>query len=86
MNPKEYAELLEYIHKNNGWEHTLYGRHEGDKKPLIKYVSCSFDTRTGEVWQVSFNIHASETFSIGSTKADREKFKADIYNWLNGEV
>jgi hypothetical protein len=83
MNPQEYAELLEFVHKNNGWQHTLLGRYEGDKRPLIKYVSCSFDTRTGEIWQVTFNVHAGKTFCLGK---DKEKFMADIYNWLKGEV
>ena len=84
MTPQQYAELLEYANKNNGWRHTLYNRSRLEKtRPLIKYITSHFDTREGVVWSVVFREMGRQVvFRIHNRYED---IKDDIYNYLNGE-
>jgi len=52
MNPKRYAELLEFIQKNNGWGPSMAKSLYQKKRRCFKYVTADFDTRTGRVWRI----------------------------------
>lgn len=78
MTPKEYAELLEFVLKNNGWQ-DLYGRENLGKVPFIKYVTGHFDTRDGMVWSIIFQD------GNGSKIFNHENLtKENIMNYLEG--
>lgn len=82
MTPKEYAELLEYVHKNNGWKHTLVDNSRLEKpRPLIKYITSSLDTREGRVWTVTFRGSGTNV----SFRIDSKEVIEDIYSYLRGD-
>lgn len=70
---EEFTELAKYIAKNHG----LYG---GSRK-RIKYVRCSFDTRTSEVFSVSLDGVDFATVNENG-KRDLKKW---VYCYLKGE-
>ena len=51
MSSDEYAKLLNYIQKNNGWKDS-YGRENLGKVPFIKYITSHYDTRDGTVYKI----------------------------------
>lgn len=88
LNPQEVAELIQYINENNSWRH-MYTLHQKDRK-TPKYYNMQFDSRTGDMWAITF-------YSIvgGGFKGKEEVFirtengynlKDKIYEWLNEEV
>lgn len=81
MTIKQYAELLEYIFKNNGWNVETFYENSADKhRRCFKYVDTAFDSRDGKIFKITFRNGTTEgkTFRI-ETEADVEK----IYAWLN---
>lgn len=95
----EYRELLEYVQANNGWENMYLrlckAKDEGKekefhKRPFIKYVTSSCDTREGRVWQVGFSGPCSEEHPRSEPYYFRSErgydLKTEIYKWLNGGV
>lgn len=79
LNPSEVVELIAYIQQNNSWENMTNVLNA--KKPLIKYYQMFFDTRSGEMWKIKFQIWNGEV-----EFRDSPTFKTDIYNYLNKEV
>lgn len=81
MTIKQYAELLEYIFKNNGWNvESFYENSAKRHRRCFKYVYTTFDSRDGKIFKITFRNGTTEgkTFRI-ETEADIEK----IYAWLN---
>lgn len=81
MTNKQYAELLEYIFKNNGWNvETFYENSAEKHRRCFKYVDTTFDSRDGKIFKITFRNGTTEgkTFRI-ETEADIEK----IYVWLD---
>ncbi len=81
MTIKQYAELLEYIFKNNGWSvETFYENSAEKHRRCFKYVDTAFDSRDGKVFKITFRNGTTEgkTFRV-ETEADIEK----IYAWLD---
>ena len=78
MTPKQLFELLKYIMENNSW-HDMYEVHKRNRI-AIKYTDFSFDSRTGEVWQVKFRVYgdAGKTFRIES-QSDIDR----VYKYLD---
>ena len=82
MTIKQYAELLEYIFKNNGWNINAISDNLDCRKPMIKYVDSSFDTRDGHIWYIKLRgISANDT----SFRVETDEEVAKIYEWLNKE-
>lgn len=75
MSLKDYVELLKYIDENHGWRNTL-GK-EGSKH--IKYVRCTFDTRTNTIFSVELD---DKNFTIVNENKDVD-LKEWIYEYLN---
>lgn len=80
LNPTEVVELINYIQKNNSWQAMVDVAKR--KRRVIKYYDMSFDTRSGEMWHISFRVSGGDpvVFRDGPT------FKQDIYNYLDKEV
>jgi hypothetical protein len=78
MTIEEYAELLAYIYEKHDFVFS-----KGNSKH-IKYVDCTFDTRTYGIFSVTlrgmFN-GATKNFSITNENRNRN-LKEWIYNWL----
>lgn len=72
---EEFSELTKFIAKNHGFRsHNKNGR-------MIKYVRCSFDTRTNNIYSVILDdIH----FSIINQNRKRN-LKKWVYAYLNRE-
>lgn len=68
----EFRELLNYIHDNHRFSRGGKG---------IKYVEPTIDTRTGDVFCVSFRGWNDKTFSKTNENSDRD-LKEWIYKWL----
>ena len=87
LTPDECKELIEYIQKNNSWEnmHDLYLQYKERKcyRRIIKYYSLRFDTRTGDMWCISFGVTNPIVFTMGS---NHDEFKKTIYNYLDEEI
>ena len=84
MTPKQYAELLEYITKNNGWGIDMYVNRCERHRRVFKYIDASFDSRDGHIWRIDFREgsgHANKSFRI-ENEAD---IKA-VYAYLDEEV
>ena len=87
LTPEEVAELMQYISKNNSWEHLHECSERGRKVP--KYIDMYMDSRFGEVWCIKFR----DIVCGGYTGPDEVIFrtergyelKAKIYEWLDGE-
>ena len=83
MTPKQYAELLEYIIQNNGWNKVWENGVEKGR-PCFKYIDATFDSRDGLIWQIVFR----EDGSLNNLKEKvfhtetEEDIKA-IYDFLN---
>lgn len=80
----EMKELLEYIKKNHSWENMYEICNNYPDRKIVKYVSFNVDTRTNDVWQVSFYnlINCEEYKEINfRTELDYD-LKDKIYNWL----
>lgn len=83
MTPEAYANLFEYIARNNCWGINMYGITVERKRKAIKYVEASFDSRDGTIWLITFQqiINSKEqeiSFRIES-KEDVDR----IYSWLD---
>ena len=83
MTIKQYAELLEYIFKNNGWNINAISDNLDCRKPMIKYVDSSFDTRDGHIWSIKLRGISAKDKSF-RVKTNEEVAK--VYEWLNKEV
>nr|DAP55451.1 MAG TPA: hypothetical protein [Caudoviricetes sp.] len=82
MTIKQYAELLEYIFKNNGWNIDAIMDSLDCGKPMIKYVNSSFDTRDGHIWSIKLSgISATDK----SFRVETDEEVAKVYEWLNKE-
>lgn len=80
MTPKQYAELLEYIQKNNSWAKMLDCAKKNRR--VIKYIDAIFDTRTGNIWHLTFR-----------TGGYRKEFRVDepkdikmVYEYLDEKI
>ena len=80
LNPKETLELIEYIQKNNSWQNMLDVSKR--KRRLIKYYNMSIDTRSGELWKISFRVSGDEPVIF----RDSPTFKEDIYKYLDEPI
>ena len=82
MTIKQYTELLEYIFKNNGWNINAISDNLDCRKPMIKYVDSSFDTRDGHIWSIKLRgISANDK----SFRVETDEEVAKVYEWLNKE-
>ena len=84
MTAKQYADLLEYIFKNNGWNvETFYENSAERHRRCFKYVDTTFDSRDGRIFKITFRNGTTEgkTFRL-ETEADVSK----VYKWLNKEI
>lgn len=83
MTIKEYRDLLKYVAENNSWR-DIYNVTYLRRRNAVKYVDCSFDTRTFNIWSVSFRgCNASDDIAFGcDNDSDLEK----IYEWLNKDI
>lgn len=52
MTPEQYMNLLKYIQENNSWQKMLDCCRRNRR--VIKYVDAIFDTRTGDIWHITF--------------------------------
>lgn len=82
LNPQEVKELIEYIQENNSWDKLYATVHSGRK--AVKYYNMCFDTRTGDMWQITFY----QTMGCGDKevifRTDRGyNLKEKIYEWLD---
>ena len=80
LNPTEVVELINYIQKNNSWQ--AMGSIKNRKRHVIKYYDMSFDTRSGEMWSISFRISGGDPIVF----RDSPTFKEDIYKYLDEEI
>ena len=80
LKPNEVIELIEYIQKNNSWQNmsNVYKR----KRHLIKYYDMTVDSRSGEVWMISFRVSGEDPIVF----RDGPNFKENIYKYLDEEV
>lgn len=81
MTIKQYAELLEYIFKNNGWNIDAIQDNLDCGKPMIKYVDSSFDTRDGHIWSIKLRGLLNDK----SFRVETDEDLAKVYKWLNKE-
>lgn len=79
---KQYADLLEYIFKNNGWNINAIQDNLDCGKPMIKYVDSSFDTRDGHIWSIKLRGLLNDK----SFRVETDKEVAKVYEWLNKEI
>lgn len=82
MTIKQYADLLEYIFKNNGWNIDSISDNLDCRKPMIKYVDSSFDTRDGHIWSIKLRGMLEEK----SFRVETDEELAKVYAWLNKEI
>ena len=75
MTIEEFSELTKFISENHGFR----SRKPGGR--MIKYVRCSFDTRTNDIFSV---ILDDMIFSTTNENRKRD-LKKWIYAWLNRE-
>ena len=69
ITPTEYSELLIWI-KDNCWFYNYPPR----KWKIVKYVECSFDARTWDIWLI---ILPEYNYSIRDDLKNEEKSIAD---------
>lgn len=81
MTIKQYAELLEYIFKNNYWNIDAIMDNLDCGKPMIKYVDSSFDTRDGHIWSIKLRGLVNDR----SFRVETDEQLAKVYKWLNKE-
>ena len=92
LNIQEVVELNKYIQENNSWEsmyEILYVNKKRHRK-IIKYYTMQFDTRTNEMWRITFyNIFGDPKIPHSGEISFRTEngydLKERIYNWLNEE-
>lgn len=77
LSPEEYLELLQYISKNNGWSNL--SKVLENKRPLIKYVSCSYDTRDNSIWSITLK----EVDEVNFRTERGYNLKEKVYNYLD---
>ena len=73
MNMEDFRFLLLYIQMNHKWG----GKH-------IKYVTPTFDMRTGDIHRVEFHGMEDKVFSITNENSDRD-LEMWIADWLDGK-
>lgn len=79
----EVKELIEYIQKNNSWEHLSECLERNRKIP--KYYRLLIDTRFGDVWGIEFyqiTGYGPEDKILIRTK-NGTNLKEEIYKWLD---
>ena len=74
MSLEEFTELAKYIYANHGFRDFSGG------KTFIKYVRCSFDTRTNQVYSISLDKVDFTTVNE-NRKRDLKKW---VYCYLRG--
>lgn len=75
MSIQEYGSLLEYIRKNHG---------VGTPK-WIKYVSGTYDSRFGHIWQISMRNGGNFATNSLLNRPGFEDFPYDtLYDWIMG--
>lgn len=75
MTLEEFVELAKYVYANHGFTDF------GNGKIHIKYVRCSFDTRTNEVYSITLDKVDFTTVNE-NRKRDLKKW---VYCYLKGE-
>lgn len=80
LTPNEVVELINYIQKYNSWQAIMDACKK--RRRIIKYYDMSFDTRSGEMWYISFRVPGKDPVEF----RDGPTFKEDIYKYLNEEV
>lgn len=83
MTPFEYARLLQYISKNNGWNNAYDVRERN--RYAIKYVDACFDSRDGNVWHIKFRQILGHNEDV-SFRIESEEDIAKIYTFLDEPV
>ena len=86
MTPQEYADLLEYIKANNGWNLGMYEVCCIRKRRAIKYVKAIFDSRDGTIWKVEFHSQTHGKDKIFKIEDNKEEDIKAIYKWLDETV
>ena len=81
MSPKSYAELLEFIQKNNGWGPRMVNNLYQKKRRCFKYVTADFDTRTGRVWRIVLRNGLPEREKEFLINTPDDVY--DLYEYLN---
>ena len=86
LKPQEVAELIQYINENNSWRDMYTLHQKGRVTP--KYIEMQFDTRTGDMWSISFRgcvggkAKSSKEEVVFRTEQDYD-LKERIYKWLD---
>lgn len=84
MPIEEFVELYKYLMENHSWKNMYEIICEQNKRARIfKYIRFSVDTRTGEVWCVTFSGGGDEghTFRLDD-KEDIER----MHKFLNEDL
>ena len=88
MTPNEYAELFNYVNENHSWQNMYENVNEGRK--IVKYVTCSCDTRDGSIWIVNIQFHQISNSPLPNDKkydnisfSEEKCTKENIMEWLN---
>lgn len=84
MEPKDFAELLNYISENNAWGEKMYDVCSVRKRRAIKYVDATYDSRDGLVWSITFrSCVPGDTFTF---RIESKEDLGELYDWLNKTV
>lgn len=75
MSKLDFWEVMRHVHN----EHRFA---KGGKN--IKYVSPTFDMRTGDIHRIEFHGMENKVFSITNENADRDLYEW-VMRWLDGE-
>ena len=79
MPIKDYVKLISFISQNNSWGKNML-QCIRRKRKCIKYISSTIDMRSGEVYQIRFNLgfNKYKDFTVHNTEDIQV-----IYKWLN---
>ena len=87
----EFKEIAEYIKEHNSWENMCKNFAGELDQVIFKYYDVHVDTRTNDIWAITFRqiTYGQEVyghdFYIRETSG-KEKFIEDIYKFLKTPV
>ena len=91
MSFDEFKEITEYIKEHNSWEYMCTNFDGTLDNVIFKYYDVHIDTRTNDIWAVTFrqishghDAYGDEVF-IRET-GGKEKFIEDLYKFLKTPV
>ncbi|MBQ9073286.1 MAG: hypothetical protein IJY30_02320 [Muribaculaceae bacterium] len=80
VTPKQFAEFLEYVKKNNSWGMNMYEVCHVRKRVAYKYIDAVWDSRNNKVFAIKLRVDggSGKTFSVDTP----EEIKA-LYDYLD---